>query len=75
MAVKKIELSWIVVTDLTKALKYFTEVVGLKLHSHHAEFGWAELIGPEGGSFLGIAQANDREAIPAGQNAVMCMSV
>lgn len=75
MVVKKIELSWIVVSDLEKALKYFTEVVGLKLNSHHPEFGWAELSAPEGGSLLGIAQANDREAIPAGQNAVMCMTV
>lgn len=73
--IKQINLAWIVVSDFAKALKYYTEVVGLKVRESHPEFGWAELVGTEGGGCLGIAQANDRESIPAGSNAVVTFTV
>jgi predicted enzyme related to lactoylglutathione lyase len=73
--VKKISLSWIVVSDLAKAKKYFTEVVGLKVSCSSEEFGWVELIGQDGGAILGLAQANEKNSMPAGQNAIVCFTV
>lgn len=75
MAVNGINLAWIVVKDIKSALKFYTEVVGLKLMEYHEEFGWAELAGKEDGAALGIAQENSQDPIRAGQNAVITMSV
>lgn len=75
MSIKEISLSWIVVEDLKKAVKFYTDVVGLKLNEMHEQHGWAELSGHEGGSRLGIAQKNDRERIQPGQNAVVTLTV
>lgn len=75
MSVKEIGLCWIVVKDIKASIKYYTEVVGLKLKEFHEEFGWAELAGSHGGSRLGIAQESPEEAIKAGRNAVMTFTV
>lgn len=75
MNVKKIEMSWIVVKDVKAAVKYYTDVIGLKLMEFNDEYGWAELQGHEGGSRLGIAQANPRENVKPGQNAVVTFTV
>jgi predicted enzyme related to lactoylglutathione lyase len=75
MSVKEIGLIWIVVKDIKAAIKYYTEVVGLKLMEVHEEFGWAELAGTGGGCRLGIAQENPQEKVKAGQNAVMTFNV
>ncbi len=75
MKVKKIGLSWIVVKDIKAAVKYYTDVVGLKLMEFNEQYGWAELEGHEGGTRLGIAQANPQEKISAGQNAVITFTV
>jgi len=69
------DLAWIVVKDLKKAVKFYTETVGLKLNSVHEEFGWAELEGPKGGARLGIAQENDQDPIKAGGNACVTFTV
>jgi len=74
MIVKGIKLSWIVVKDLQSALKFYTQVVGLTLHEHNLEFGWAELSGPEG-SRLGLAQESDQMEIKAGKNAITAITV
>ena len=74
MIVEGIKLTWIVVKDIQSAIKFYTEVVGLTLHKHHAEFGWAELSGPDG-SRLGLAQENDEMDIKAGMNAITAISV
>lgn len=75
MAVKHIGLIWIVVKDINAAVRYYTEVVGLKLTEFHEEFGWAELAGPDGkGAFLGIAQESPQCEIGSGQNAVITLS-
>src|SRR5262249_52394657 len=68
-------LSWIVVTDLDKAIRFFTEVVGLKLLHRADEWGWAELVGQEGGSELGIAVAGKETTVKPGQNAIMTFTV
>jgi predicted enzyme related to lactoylglutathione lyase len=76
MPVKEIGLCWIVVKDIKAAIKYYTEVVGLKLMEYHEEYGWAELEGHgEKGSRLGIAQESPQEKVKAGQNAVMTFTV
>jgi predicted enzyme related to lactoylglutathione lyase len=75
VAVQGIQLIWIVVKDLKKAIQFYTEVVGMKLHELNEGYGWAELSGTQDGTRLGIAQMNDRENIQPGQNAVVTMSV
>lgn len=75
MQVKEIGLAWIVVKNIKAAIRYYTEVVGLKLMEFNEQYGWAELEGHEGGSRLGIAQENPKEAISAGQNAVVTFTV
>lgn len=67
-------LSWIIVKDIKKAIKFYTEVVGLALKEYHEEFGWAELSGP-GGSILGIGQEDANSEIKAGDNAVVTIAV
>lgn len=75
MKIKEIGLIWIVVKDIKSAVKYYTDVVGLKLMELNEEFGWAELEGHEGGTRLGIAQENREEKVLAGQNAVITFTV
>jgi len=74
MIVEGIKLTWIVVKDLQSAMKFYTEVVGLTLHEHNPEFGWAELSGPDG-SRLGLAQESDQMEIKAGMNAITAITV
>ena len=75
MSVKSSQLSWIVVADLKKAIKFYTEVLGLTLLSSAEEFGWAELQGKDGGSTIGLAQANEQTPLKPGSNAVMTFTV
>ncbi len=75
MHIKSMELAWIVVKDLKKAIKFYTETMGLKLMEQHDAYGWAELQGHEGGARLGIAQANDKESVQPGSNAVVTLTV
>lgn len=75
MSIKSMDLSWIVVSDLKKAIKYYTEVVGLKVHTLSEEHGWAELTGTHGGSVLGLAQHGAHAPIPPGHNAIVTLTV
>lgn len=75
MKVKEIGLSWIVVKDIKSAVKYYTEVVGLKLAEFNEQYGWAELEGHEGGARLGIAQASPQEKVGPGENAIVTFTV
>ena len=69
-----ISLSWIVVKDVKEAIKFYTETVGLTLREFNPEYGWAELMGPEG-SALGIAQEDMEQNIKAGTNAIVTVTV
>lgn len=71
---KGIFLSWIVVSDLDDAIKFYTEILGFTLRSCYKEMGWAELSGP-GGCDLGLAQANPKSDLKAGTNAVPTITV
>ena len=75
MSIQDIALAWIVVADLKKAVKYYTQVVGLKLLEHNDEFGWAELAGENGGTRLGIAQQGGHCPMTAGNNAIVTLTV
>ena len=75
MKPNKIELSWIVVSDLKKAKKFYTEVLGMKVHESCEEYGWLEVQGAKGGALLGIAQASEKEDVKAGSNAVVTITV
>ncbi len=75
MSAKSMNLAWIVVKDLKQAVKFYTEVVGLKLKDMHEQMGWAELEGVDGGARLGIAQAQQEPTVAAGSNAVVTFTV
>lgn len=79
MAINGIELAWISVKDLKKAVKFYTEVVGLKISEMNEEYNWAELSGVKGGTMLGIAQIEAEEensdAVFPGDNAVVTLTV
>jgi len=74
MAVDGIHLSWIIVSDLEKAIEYYTNVIGLTLMEKHPQFGWAELSGPNGSRF-GVAVAQDDNGLTAGVNAIVTISI
>jgi predicted enzyme related to lactoylglutathione lyase len=74
MKTKGIFLSWIMVKDMPKAIKFYTDVVGLTLKNYHKEYGWAEMSGPDG-STLGIGLEGDENPMKAGANAVVTVSV
>lgn len=70
-----IELVWIVVADLPKAIEYYTKILGMKLLEHVPEYGWAELQSVSQGARLGIAQADSSQGMHAGKNAVVTITV
>lgn len=77
MRAKSLNLVWIVVKDFKKAIKFYTEVVGLKLINSSEEWGWAELEAAEGGIRLGIGryQPECQDFVGPGQNSVMTFTV
>ncbi len=75
MTVKSVQLCWIVVADLKKAIAFYTETLGLKLLSSAEEFGWAELQGKDGGTMIGLAQAGGHSPFKPGSNAIMTLTV
>lgn len=75
MHVKGIRLAWIVVSDIKKAVAFYTQIIGMSLHVYDEKHNWAELVGEEEGARLGIVQRNDHELIQAGQNAIVTLSV
>lgn len=78
MRTNSIDLVWIVVKDFKNAVKFYTEVAGLKVVEKNEEWGWAELEGHHGkGMRLGIAQQrpNGQDPIQPGQNSVVTFTV
>ena len=74
MALRGIDLIWIVANDFEAAIELYTKGLGMKLLERNDEFGWAELAGPEGAR-LGIAQHGEYSEIQPGQNAVVALTV
>ena len=77
MTVKRSDLSWITVSDINKAKKFFTEVVGLEVRTDTPEWGWVELIAKDGGCALGLGQYNPQygKEVEPGQNAIVTFTV
>lgn len=77
MAILRSDLSWITVSDIKKAKKFFVEVVGLELRTDTPEWGWVELVAKDGGSALGIGQYNPQygKEIKPGENAIVTFTV
>jgi len=77
MNLKSMNLAWIVVNDIKKAIKFYTETVGLKLMEFNEQFGWAELEGNEGGARIGLAQVQIKsdDDVQPGQNAIPTFTV
>jgi len=77
MKPKSMDLVWISVNDVKKAVKFYTETVGLKLKEFDENYGWAELEGQHGGATIGLAQCqpNSEDNIRPGQNGVMTLTV
>jgi len=73
MAIKKIGLSWIAVSDFKKAEQFFVHTLGLKIKEKSTEYGWLELTGINGGSILGVGEAMEHDK--AGSNAVVTFTV
>lgn len=78
MAIKKVDLSWITVSDISKAKTFFVDVLGFKVRTYEEKYGWLELVAPEGGMALGVAQAQSEGECSSekpGQNAVVTCTV
>lgn len=69
-----VEMVWIVVKDMDAAIKYYTEVLGLKLVERSDQHNWAELKGPSG-IHIGLGSGEECCSVPAGGNGVICISV
>lgn len=75
-----IHMAWVVVNDLSKAIQFYTETLGLTLLEESKEYGWAELSGPSG-TRLGLAERKDNSEewdaanVQPGQNAVVALTV
>ena len=79
MIAKRSDLSWIMVSDIKKAKKFFTEVLGLEVRTDNSEYNWLELMPKDGGAMLGIGQANadsdcGKDVLP-GSNAIVTFTV
>ncbi|MCX5924816.1 MAG: VOC family protein [Candidatus Dependentiae bacterium] len=76
MAIKKISLCWVTVTDIEKAKVFFKESCGLEILGDSSPgHGWLEFVGTEGGTVLGVGQARQDPQGSAGINAVITMAV
>lgn len=82
MAIKKLNLCWITVSDIEKSKVFFKDTCGLDLlEGSSAEHRWLEFAGKEhGGLVLGVAQLDGSQASQSiknqtGVNAVVTMSV
>lgn len=73
--IKSIDLAWILVNDLKKAVNFYTDIIGLKLLTLDEHYGWAELQGHEGGAKLGIAKSRKNQGMEPGQNACITLTV
>jgi len=75
MAVKDMKMSWIAVSDLKKGKKFFTDILGLKVHEESPEYQWVELQTDKGDSMLGLAGPHPHSPIAPGQNAIVTFTV
>lgn len=76
MSIRRSDLSWITVSDLDKAKKFFVEKLGMNLKTEDSTFGWLEFSGSqEGGSVLGVGRDDAHNPVKPGHNAIMTFKV
>ncbi len=76
MEIKKIGISWLSASDFEHSKNFFTQTLGLEISLLDQKNGWLELRGKEGGSPLGIAQAqSDDSRTQPGKNAIVTLLV
>lgn len=75
MGIKSSNLTWVSVSDLKKAIKFYTETLGFKELSVTEEYGWAELQGEEGGTVIGLAVKSEDSPVQPGNNGVITLTV
>lgn len=71
-------LVWITVSDIKKAIKFYTEILGFTLSEFNETFGWAELSTGPDGITLGLAQYDPNESscsYKPGSNAIPTITV
>ena len=73
MTIKRIGLSWVGVADATRSKSFFVDTLGLSIFEEHAEFGWMEVQGEQGGQVVGIGLAGKGDDMKPGVNAVVTM--
>lgn len=71
MAIKRVALSWVGVSDLAQSKKFFLDTLGLHVFESQEEYGWLEVKGPEGNQVLGLGTASPESGMKAGVNAVV----
>jgi len=70
------ELVWISVDNIEKAIEFYTKTVGLKLVEKSADYGWAELEGKSGARIgLSSDSGSGEDTVKPGQNGVMTFTV
>lgn len=74
MKPKGLQLVWITVSNIKNAIKFYTDVIGLKLLEFNEQYGWAELSGNDGAR-LGIAQFDPAFDFKPGSNAIPTITV
>lgn len=77
MKIKKIELSWVIVSDFEKSKKFFSETLGLHIAEKSPNYNWMELEAEDKGMRLGVGEYEpeySKDDKP-GQNAVLTFTV
>lgn len=75
MKVKSARFSWFVASDLKRTKKFFTETLGMKLHTDDEQFKWIELGSESEASCFGVAEYDEKCLMKPGQNAIITLSV
>lgn len=61
--ITSIELGWIVVKDLQRAIDFYVKTLGFELTTHAPEYNWAEVKAPQGDFTIGIGVAGEDDAL------------
>jgi len=75
MAIKKIGLSCIAVSDIKKAVEFYSNVLGLKITTGNSQYGWYEFAAENGETLLGVGQEEKESQYVPGSNAIVSFVV
>jgi predicted enzyme related to lactoylglutathione lyase len=76
MLIKKMKMSWVLVSDIKEARNFFEKTLGLKVEGFTPEHNWMELsTGSSDDAHLGVGQPDGASHFKAGMNAVVTFTV